>query len=370
MKILIFTFLSFIAIGLPEGALGIAWPSIRDDLGQGLGALGFVSISSLSAYSLASFLVPRIKLESSIKTVTGLFLMAVAFFLFANAPSFYMLLAFSVFAGFSISIVDTSVTSFMTKNFTSRYINWLNCFFGIGATIAPLIFAGVTWRMGYMIIAGVMVIIGIAVFKSMLLGLWKIEPMQESEETYECQVKENKLVKHSNALLFFLMAGIEYSIGMLTVTVLIESRGIYLAQAGVYPAVYFAFTIIGRIIFGILAKYYSNMSLLRIGFILTAVGLVILLYSSNIIAMTLLGFGLGPVFPCLMHETKKRVPKNQLDKQIGYQLAGLGIGSGIIGLTLSNLLEIFIEILFPAALVLLFLMFLLNEKANLLMKKT
>lgn len=365
MKILIFTFLAFIAIGMPEGALGIAWPSMRYDLGQGLGALGFISISSLSAYTLASFLAPLIKLEESMKTTIGLIFMSLAFFLFANAHNFYILLIFSFLAGFSIGFVDTSVNTFMTRNFTSRYINWLNCFFGVGATISPLIFAAVTWRIGYNILSAIMLMIGLAVLKSMLLGLWKVTPMEDDEDVEtSCEIKENKLVNFLNVFLFFLMAGIEYSIGMLTVTVLIESRGLYLANAGMYPALYFSFTIIGRVIFGILAKYYSNMNLLRIGFILASIGLMILLYSSNIFSMVFLGFGMGPVFPCLMHETKKRVPKNKLDKQIGYQLAGLGLGSGIIGLVLSNLLEIFIEILFPVALILLFVMFLLNEKAN------
>ena len=362
MKILIFTFLSFIAIGLPEGALGIAWPSIRDELGLSVSYIGYISIFSLVSYSMASFVVPKIKLHDSIKAVVGLFLMSVAFMLFGLAYNFIFILIFAAFAGFSIAIIDIAVNSFMTKNFTSRYVNWLNCFFGVGATISPLIFGTVAWRAGYKIISLTIFLIGILVLYSKVKRFWNVTPMKE-EASYK-KVSENKVVKHINAALFFLMAGIEYSIGMLTITVLIESRSINLQYAGTFTATYFAFTIVGRIIFGILAKYINNMNLLRIGFLAAATGLITITFTSNIFSMVLLGLGMGPVFPCLMHETKSRVKKENLERQIGYQLASLGMGSAIIGFSLSNLIEYFMEFLFPIALIILVIMALLNEKAN------
>ena len=361
MKILIFTFLSFIAIGLPEGALGIAWPSIRDELGLSVSYIGYISIFSLVSYSIASFVVPKIKLNDSIKAVIGLFLMSLAFMLFSISQSFMFILIFAAFAGFSIAIVDIAVNSFMTKNFTSRYANWLNCFFGVGATISPLVFSAVMWRYGYKIISLAMFLIGLLVLYSLIKRFWNVTPMKD-ESIYVDGIEPKKIVKHINAALFFLMAGIEYSIGMLTITILIESRSIYLAYAGSFTAVYFAFTITGRIVFGILAKYINNMNLLRIGFLIASMGLITIIFTNNIFAMVLLGLGMGPVFPCLMHETKARA-KN-LEKQIGYQLASLGMGSAIIGFSLSNLIEYFMEILFPLALIMLIIMFLLNERAN------
>ena len=47
--------LAFVALGLPDGVLGVAWPSIRDELELPLDALGALLIAATVGYVVSSF---------------------------------------------------------------------------------------------------------------------------------------------------------------------------------------------------------------------------------------------------------------------------------------------------------------------------
>ena len=49
-------FLAFIALGMPDGLLGVGWPSIRAGFGIPLEALGVLLFTSMVGYLISSFL--------------------------------------------------------------------------------------------------------------------------------------------------------------------------------------------------------------------------------------------------------------------------------------------------------------------------
>ncbi len=53
-------FLAFISLGLPDGLLGVSWPSISDGLGVPLGALGILVACQTAGYLTSSSLSGRI----------------------------------------------------------------------------------------------------------------------------------------------------------------------------------------------------------------------------------------------------------------------------------------------------------------------
>ena len=53
---ILLAYAAFIALGMPDGLLGIAWPSIRADFGIPLDSLGMVLFASVSGYMTATFL--------------------------------------------------------------------------------------------------------------------------------------------------------------------------------------------------------------------------------------------------------------------------------------------------------------------------
>ena len=46
---------SFIALGMPDGLLGVAWPSIHEGFGIPLDSLGWLLLMATSGYLISSF---------------------------------------------------------------------------------------------------------------------------------------------------------------------------------------------------------------------------------------------------------------------------------------------------------------------------
>lgn len=46
---------AFVGLGLPDGLLGVAWPSIRNDFNLPIDALGFLLVVFTSGYLVSSF---------------------------------------------------------------------------------------------------------------------------------------------------------------------------------------------------------------------------------------------------------------------------------------------------------------------------
>jgi hypothetical protein len=48
-------FLAFVSLGLPDGVLGVAWPSMRGALGLGMGELGGLLAAAMVGYVVSAF---------------------------------------------------------------------------------------------------------------------------------------------------------------------------------------------------------------------------------------------------------------------------------------------------------------------------
>ena len=54
LTLLVLVFVGFISLGLPDGLLGVAWPSIRQTFGLPLDALGALFLTTVCGYLAAS----------------------------------------------------------------------------------------------------------------------------------------------------------------------------------------------------------------------------------------------------------------------------------------------------------------------------
>ena len=372
--VLAVAFLSYFALGLPEGAFGLAWPFIREDMGLPLDIVGIILVSSSVAYAATSALLGRIsaflKLEYII--LLGAILMAIGLLVRTFSTGFTMLAILIVVSNIGSGMVDPSLNSYMTSSFSSRYINWLHCSWGIGATMSPILVAQIIlisdWRFVYTVLGGIQVIVVLIILMSILKGVWKKEKsaVANVQETKQASEKTTYLTRKRHQVMdvftCFIHGGVQYSMGFWTVSVLLESRGVYLGYVGLFPAVFFGSAVVGGIIFGFLANRMSNISMIRVGMAMSFVGVVVLLLTNSLLGMVLMGLGFAPIFPCFLHGTKNRFSPEKVTKMIGYKVAALASGVAILsslkGLVLAR---ISLEALFPIAMILIALTFLMNE---------
>ncbi len=152
-------YLAFISLGLPDGLLGVAWPSIRAYFDLPLDALGTLLVMLTTGYLLSSFNCGRILAHMNVGAVLALSCLATALSLVgcALAPGWGVIITLGLLAGMGAGAIDTGLNTYAATHFSARSVNWLHACYGIGATLGPLLMTGVLgtghrWQTGYALV--------------------------------------------------------------------------------------------------------------------------------------------------------------------------------------------------------------------------
>ena len=87
-----------------------------------------------------------------------------------------MLCLFAIPYGLGAGAVDAALNNYVALNFSSRHMNWLHCFWGVGAAVSPYIMSFALtsvagWKSGYRYVSVIQFVITAVIFLS--LPLWK-----------------------------------------------------------------------------------------------------------------------------------------------------------------------------------------------------
>lgn len=352
--LLVIIFASFISLGLPDSSLGASWPVMYGSLGVSIAAAGVISFtvtlstifsSLMSGHLLKRFGTGRVNLVSTAMTATALLG-------FAWSPSLNWILAFAVPMGLGAGAVDAGLNSYVALHYKAHHMNWLHSFWGVGATLGPIIIAQVlsmthNWRMGYWTVGGIQTAMAFVLVLS--LPLWsKVDhkhPAPPSEET-SMEVNPIKpltqdrlhLVKTPGLFLalltFILYCAAESGMGLWGSSFLVNVHGMSAETAGRWTSFYFGGIMAGRFLTGFLVMKWATRKLMNLGILISLSGAIILI-ASNLLpilalpAFILIGLGFAPVFPGMIHETPNRFGQEHSQVVIGYQMA-----SSYVGITL------------------------------------
>src|SRR5207249_9265997 len=162
--------LSFLTLGLPAGAIGVAWPYMRASFGAPLAGLGLVLASLTLAYFLASAASGPLtgRLGTSGLLVGGCSLSAVAWLGLALAPEWWIVIVVSFLAGAGSGLIDASVNAHISLNRGVRYMGWLHASWAVGAALGPPLVvislaATGSWRASFAALAVAFLAVGLIV---------------------------------------------------------------------------------------------------------------------------------------------------------------------------------------------------------------
>ena len=347
LGLILLSFIAFMALGLPDGLLGVAWPSVRTDFSLELDAIGvfmttivvgYVASGLLSGYLLSRIGVGRVLAISCM--LTGL-----ALFGYTFVPQWWMMVALGIIAGIGAGAIDAGLNTYVAAHFNEGLMQWLHASWGVGITIGPIIMTmGLLyfndWHFGYWIVG---------TFQLLLAGGFVVTmKMWEKNGTAAEENIEKKLTDYQtpmaetfrnpqvwlSLLLFVLYVGAEISLGTLTYTLLTESRGVDLTVAGFFAGSYwFTFTVV-RIVAGLFAKHIGVDKLVIGGCVGALLGAGLLIWNpfmiANVIAVGIIGVSIAPIFPALMSGTSARVGEHSAANTIGLQIAATGIGTALV----------------------------------------
>lgn len=336
-------YVSFISLGLPDGILGVAWPAIRTDMGQPLAAVGAITITMTVCSATASFFAGAIakRVGTGAVVAASCLMTALALLGFAHAPSFGWLVALGIPLGLGAGAVDASLNHFVAAHYSSRHMNWLHGFWGVGATTGPLIMglalATSGWAAGVQTIGCMQLTLAAVLWST--LSLWAKEhatpPKEDGEHGAATFKPQSTLALWLAPVSFLFYVAAEMGTGLWAASILVNSRGVAQAEAGVWVSVYFGSITAGRFGVGLIANRLGNRRLVRLGLGLATVGAAVfaahgLLGAVSQIGLVLMGLGCAPIFPSLMHETARRFPDGVARTVIGRQMTFSYVGGSII----------------------------------------
>lgn len=381
--LLIIIYAAFISLGLPDSMLGAAWPSIRVGLNLPIAGAGLVSMIISVGTILSSLMSSRLikRLGTGKLTLVSVSMTAAALMGFSLGKSYLWLCLMAVPLGLGAGAVDAGLNNFVASHFSARHMSWLHCFWGIGATIGPIIMATCisqrgTWQRGYLTVAIIQACLVIILLLS--LPLWRAfnNNVQEGEVIESKDESLFKLPGIRPALIgFFCYCALESTAGLWGASFLVQTRGVTAAVAAGWISMYYLGITIGRFINGFITAILSNPTLIRYGQFIIGLGACLLLIFNqsyvNLIALILIGMGCAPIYPSMLHETPVRFGKNNSSRLMGIQMAFAYIGTTLVPPTLGLIMGSLGIQLYPIfILILLVVMFVSSEKVQKIMMQS
>ncbi|AKJ30122.1 MFS transporter [Caldimonas brevitalea] len=358
---------------MPDGLLGVSWPSIHAAFALALDSLGLLVAATTAGYLTASFCSGMVLRVFPIGAVLALstFGAAVALLGFAFTPSWWLMIALGFVAGLGGGAIDAGLNSYGARHFSPRTLNWLHAFFGLGTTIGPLIVTAVldadrVWRLSYLIVGTAQMALAATFFLTRHRWVDVPEtsdnpaPLPSAAPTLHTL---RRPVVWLGMLMFFFYSGIELAAAQWSYSLLTLGRGVSETTAGFIVSLYWGSLMVGRIIFGFVANRVPLVKTLRLCIIGSIVGALLFWLNPTLLlgvaGLMMVGFFFAPIFASLISLTPQRVGHEHATSAIGFQVASAALG----GATLTALagvladayrLEVIGAAIFAAAVLLLF----------------
>jgi fucose permease len=387
---LIIIYLAFISLGLPDSLLGVSWALMQLEFGAPLETAGLLFMTIAGGTIISSFVSGAVlnRFGTGIVTFVSVLMTACALLGFHFAPSLFWLFICAIPLGLGAGAVDTGINNYVASHYKAHHMSWLHCFWGVGATLGPVIMAQYiswqhSWRSGYLAIAGLQFALVVILFFT--LPLWnKVAGNNNSNQSNE-QENSNSAVTEKQkplqirgvkyALISFLFyCGAEATMGLWGSSFLVNVKDLSVEVAAKWVSLYYAGITIGRFITGFITLKIDNRTLIRMGQIIALVGAALLFLplpsAFSLVGFMIVGLGLAPIFPCMLHETPTRFGQEHSQTIMGYQMAVAYTGSTFLPPLLGFIAAHSTIGIFPFVIAsFIVIMFFVSEKLNSIFNK-
>lgn len=356
-------YLAFISLGLPDSLIGAGWPAMRQQFLVPTSYAGIITMLISANTILSSLLSDRLTSRFGAGRVTAVSVgtTALALFGFSLAPSFGWLCLWAIPYGLGAGAVDAALNNYVALHYHGRQMNWLHCFWGVGAAISPGVMSfaltrNMGWQTGYRVIAIIQVILTLVLVVS--IPLWA-KPTTAAAGQNQSSKLTNRQLLHlpglSHALIAFLAyCGLEATAGIWAASYLVQARGVSVTTAARFAALFYIGITLGRFAAGLVADRLGDRRMLGIGTAGMLVGgLLIALplpVTFSLVGLVVFGTGCAPIYPTLIHETPTHFGAANSQKAIGLQMATAYVGSTFIPPLFGLLADAWTIALYPVCL--------------------
>ena len=337
--LLVIIYLSFISLGLPDPLLGAAWPAMHAEFGVPVSYAGGISMVITFCTILSSLLSDRMTRRFGTGKITAfsVALTAAALFGFSFSNRYWMLILWAIPYGLGAGNVDASLNNYVALHYSSRHMSWLHCMWGVGATVGPTVMGmaltgGMGWNSGYRYIGLLQLALSVALVFS--LPLWKERKTEGKTGSASAPLTFRQIFSIPGArevmVSFFCYCALEAAAGLWASSYLVAKDGVPAEEAAGFDSLFYIGMTVGRAISGFLTIKLNDTRMVRLGYGIIAVGILVLLLplgaGATVAGLILLGLGCAPIYPCIIHSTPAHFGAENSQAIIGVQMASAYVG--------------------------------------------
>lgn len=337
--LLIVIYITFIGLGIPDSLFGTAWPAVYAEFGLPVSWANFVTLTVSGGTIVSSLLSARLirRFGTGKVTAVSTVMTAVALLGFSVSKSFPFMWLAAIPLGLGAGAIDSALNNYVALHYKASHMNFLHCFYGIGVSLSPFLMSlalsdNADWRGGYRSVFWFQA--AIAVLTVVSLPLWKRAHSEEKSDENGKTVGILSVLKipklYLVGLVFIGSCAVEHTCGTWGSTFLVDAKGFSVDIAARIVTFYYVGIALGRFLSGILANKCSGRRLIAGGQIIVFFAIVLLLlplppFVSGL-ALFLIGFGNGPIFPNMVHLMPVHFGKDLSQSVMGVQMAVSYIG--------------------------------------------
>ncbi|MFO7304289.1 MAG: MFS transporter [Gammaproteobacteria bacterium] len=334
--LLALTFVAYIALGLPDALIGVAWPQMRADFDLPLSALGPLYVSATAGYVIASTMAGALLARVGLGTLlaASCALTGAALLGYVMAPSWSVIVAFGLLTGCGGGAIDAAINTHAAVHYSARLVNVLHAFWGVGAALGPALLTatlvhGYDWRYGYVVVVAFEFALALAFAMSRIQWGAPVARHAAHSQASLLQTLRSGRVQLS-LLVFLLYTGCEAAAGAWAFSLLYEARDVATSAAGLAVSLYWGGLFASRLGYACLPADLHPGRVTAISIVVASAAMLLLVLDIHavvdIFALGVLGAASGPIFPCMISMTPQRLGQQHTANAIGAQIAVAAVG--------------------------------------------
>ncbi len=378
---------TFVVLGLPDGMLGTAWPAMRHNFGEPVGALGLILlVNTIGSVVVATFVGRLIQWigAAAVLAVAGV-CAAVGGIGYAVAPGLWLALSVGPLTGAAMGMMDGGLNTAVALTGRTRLLNLLHGFYGVGTAIGPLVVTGAiiagSWRPAYLALAALNVVAAACwiAYRRSVPGPAPAAGGDAAREGPGAADAPARLANPTEGwsqrrvvtaltlglIVFFLYTGLEVSAGQWETSFLRGQLGLSASAAGLAAFGYWGALTAVRIGLALPARPVPAQTVIGSGLLAAIVASGLIWWQPEpvvtVLGFVVLGAALAGVFPALIAVTPQRIGEDRAQHAIAWQVGAAAAGgsgiSAVIGLLIDRTS---LAVLGPAIVVLALLLFVAN----------
>ena len=337
--------LVYLAFGMPVAMLGVAWPTLRDELGRADGDLGVLvlayGLGRLATSASSGPLLARLPYgRACALTLVGL---AAGEAWVATEPQWAALIVAFGLIGVLSGMLDSLGARFLAVSGSVRRAGLAAGSYGVGATVGPVIIAVTDSVVAGFLSGAVVALVAAVAVRSPALtwpaALRLVRSAPGDAEGGSAEVIPLARLLTAPAVLvslglFAAFVSIEVTTGGWLATVLEDARGVDDRLAGLSVGAFWGGITIGRLLLGRF-DLPDRALLLGVGVLVVSFTGLAVVPAPFVLPLALAaGVALAPQFPTLLAHTGDRVGEEAAGRVSGWQLIAANIGAtGLAALT-------------------------------------